>query len=107
MTRSRYRRVPLYTPHRDTAEFPEGEAYVISHVVGHQLTRDDTILRVRWYGHAEDDDRWDPKEHIPRINIFRYCRREKVTPDVDVLAAPVSGDTRAHHIRPRRNTPKA
>ena len=43
-----------------------------------------TLYRIRWYGYDQNDDTWEPIDHIPRSQILLYHRRKRLRIPKDV-----------------------
>jgi hypothetical protein len=54
------------------------DEYVVERVVDHKANPSGgTLFRVRWYGHQDDEDTWEPEEGIPSQFIRRYWRSKR------------------------------
>lgn len=54
------------------------QEFVIDKIVAHKSGNGPHYFRVRWYGYRQEDDTWEPMEHLPKSSIVHYFRRKKL-----------------------------
>jgi Chromo (CHRromatin Organisation MOdifier) domain len=55
------------------------EEFVIERLLSHDVDDDgNVVMRVRWFGVSSDDDIWEPITHLPKLQVERYAKRNKM-----------------------------
>ncbi len=71
----------------------DNREYVIDRILGHDVNNDndhptarvgETVYRIRWYGHDEDEDTFEPIHHLPRNKLVSYYRQKQLPLPPDI-----------------------
>jgi hypothetical protein len=55
------------------------EEFVIEPLLSHGVNDDgNVVMQVRWFGFGSDDDTWEPFTHLPKLEVERYAKRNKM-----------------------------
>ncbi|GAA5817630.1 hypothetical protein MFLAVUS_011180 [Mucor flavus] len=88
-------------PDSASANDTNNDFYEVQSIVSHKGNNPTNYLyRVRWKGHTEDDDTWEPSSHFPdKYHIERYWERRNSLTTSGTLRLPKT--VNARHIPDR------